>query len=176
MKKNSKFASTIDSLKRDRFSCLIKYIRYMKKIFAAIVFCTTSLALASAIDQGIGLRFNSGYRSGAEVSYQMNFSTANRLEADFGFEYEGGFACTGIYHWVYDLSDLAEGFAWFVGPGAELRSRNKGVGAGIVGQIGLEYTIPTLPLQFALDSRPGIFFGANGHGDWGAAFSIRYLF
>jgi hypothetical protein len=132
--------------------------------------------LALVQDQGIGLRFTSGYRSGAEVSYQMKFSTANRLEADFGFEYEGGFAGTGIYHWVYELPDLAEGFAWFVGPGAGLRIDSEGVGAGIVGQIGLEYTVPTLPLQFTLDSRPGIFFGANGHGDWGAAFSIRYLF
>jgi hypothetical protein len=131
--------------------------------------------LALAQDQGIGLRFTSGYRSGAEVSYQMKFSTANRLELISALNMKVVLPVPGIYHWVYELPDLAEGFAWFVGPGADYESIVKDW-CRHCGQIGLEYTVPTLRCNFTLDSRPGIFFGANGHGDWGAAFSIRYLF
>ncbi len=149
----------------------------MKKLIACAVVGLAMTAMTFAQEKGIGLRFNGGYDSGAEVSYQMNLSDANRVEVDLGFGSYGGFALTGIYHWTWSLEDeLAEGFAWFVGPGVGLRVNNNGLGAGIVGQIGIEYTLPSLPIQFGIDSRPGIIFGGGGYNDWGGAFSVRYRF
>ena len=153
----------------------------MKKLITLVVVCFALTASAVAQDKGIGLRFNGGYYDngaevGAEVSFQMNMGDANRLEADLGFGTYGGFALTGIYHWMWNIDALGDGFAWFVGPGAGLRINSNGLGAGIVGQIGIEYTLPTLPIQFALDTRPSVFFGAARYNDWGGAFSVRYRF
>ncbi|NLE32267.1 MAG: hypothetical protein GX619_04485 [Bacteroidales bacterium] len=148
----------------------------MKKILTVVALCFALAATAVAQEKGIGLRFNGGYDNGAEVSYQQNMGDANRLEADLGFGAYGGFALTGIYHWVFKLEDVTEGLAWYVGPGAGLRINSNGFGAGIVGQIGIEYTLPTAPIQFSLDSRPGVIFGNAGYNDFGAAFSIRYRF
>lgn len=149
----------------------------MKKLIACAVVGLAMTAMTFAQDKGIGLRFSGGYDNGAEISFQKNMGDANRLEADLGFGSYGGFALTGIYHWTWSLEDeLAEGFAWFAGPGVGIRANSNGIGAGIVGQIGIEYTLPTAPIQFALDSRPGIFFGNGRYGDWGGAFSVRYRF
>lgn len=120
----------------------------MKKILTVVALCFALAATAVAQEKGIGLRFNGGYDNGAEVSYQQNMGDANRLEADLGFGAYGGFALTGIYHWVFKLEDVTEGLAWYVGPGAGLRINSNGFGAGIVGQIGIEYTLTPVPASF----------------------------
>lgn len=148
----------------------------MKKVLTVVALCFALAATAAAQDKGIGLRFNGGYDNGAEVSYQQKMGDANRLEADLGFGAYGGFSLTGIYHWVFGLEDVTDGLAWYVGPGAGLRIGSNGLGAGIVGQIGIEYTLPTVPLQFSIDTRPGVFFGKGAFNDWGAALGVRYCF
>jgi len=147
----------------------------MKKLIACAVVGLAMTAMTFAQDKGIGLRFSGGYDNSAEVSFQKKISDANRLEADLGFGSHGGIALTGIYQWTWSLEDeIAEGFAWFAGPGAGIRMNSNGFGLGIVGQIGIEYTIPSVPIQLGIDSRPGIIFGGGGYNDWGAAFSVRY--
>lgn len=149
----------------------------MKKLIACAVVGLVMTATTFAQDKGIGLRFLSGYDNGAEISFQKKLSDANRWEGDLGFGNNGGVALTGIYHWTWSLEDeLAEGFAWYAGPGVGLRANKDGLGGGIVGQIGIEYTLPKVPIQFAIDTRPGIFFGGPSYGDWGGAFSARYRF
>lgn len=149
----------------------------MKKLIACAVVGLALAATTFAQDKGIGLRFNGGNNNGAEVSYQMNMGDANRLEADLGFGSFGGFSLTGIYHWTWSLEDqLTEGFAWYAGPGVGIRINNNGFGAGIVGQIGIEYTFPNVPIQLSIDSRPAIIFGAGGYNDFGGAFGVRYRF
>lgn len=149
----------------------------MKKSIVCAVVGLVLTVTAFAQDKAIGLRFNGGYDNGAEISFQKSMGDANRLEADLGFGSNGGFALTGVYHWTWSLEEeLAEGFAWYVGPGAGIRINNNGFGAGIVGQIGIEYVFPTVPIQLSIDSRPGIIFGAGGYNDLGGAFSVRYRF
>jgi len=147
----------------------------MKKLIACAVVGLAMTAMTFAQDKGIGLRFNGGYDNSVELSGQWKKGDAHRIEADLGFGNNGGFALTGIYHWTWSLeNELAEGFSWFVGPGVGFRANSNGVGAGIVGQIGLEYVLPTVPIQFGIDTRPGIILGGGGYNDWGAAFSVRY--
>ncbi|MDP4277794.1 MAG: hypothetical protein Q8914_09190 [Bacteroidota bacterium] len=147
----------------------------MKKLLTLAVVCMALTATATAQDKGLGLRFSGASEYGAEVSYQQPLQENHRLEADLGFFDWGGIGLTGIYQWVWKLDDLSEGFAWYAGPGAGLRFGD-GIGAAIVGQIGIEYTLQDLPLQFSLDARPGIPFGFKDLGYGGAALSIRYKF
>jgi hypothetical protein len=150
----------------------------MKKI---ILTALVSLALATSLnaqDKAIGLRLGGGTANGGEISFQMDMGDANRLEADLGFignANYSGVALTGIYQWVWDLAPLGDGFKWYAGAGAGLRLFN-GLGLGIHGQIGIEYTFPSIPIQLSLDTRPGWYFGGVGGFDGGAALGVRYKF
>lgn len=150
----------------------------MKKLFTVLVVCFVIATTASA-QKALGLRLGAGSASGVEVSYQMDLGTANRLELDLGLESGGtnhsGMTLIGDYQWLWDLSDLGEGFKWYAGAGAGLHIFDN-IGIGINGQIGIEYTLQEIPLQFSLDTRPGFYFG-NGNGfAAGAALGVRYKF
>lgn len=150
----------------------------MKKLFTVLAVCFAVVATSNAQQQALGLRLGGGSVNGGEITYQKDLGSANRLEADLGFwgdaDYSG-IALTGIYQWVWDLEGLGDGFKWYAGPGAGLRAYN-GLGLGIHGQIGIEYTLAEVPLQFSLDARPGWYVGGGDGFGYGAALSIRYKF
>jgi hypothetical protein len=146
----------------------------MKKLIAVLIAGFAFIATSNAQQQALGLRIGGGTFFGAEVSYQKDLGQPHRLEADLGLE-NSGCGLTGIYQWVWDLNSLADGVKWYAGVGAGLHVGNY-IGAGINGQIGIEYTLEDIPLQFSLDSRPGLYFGADNIFGGGAALSIRYKF
>lgn len=146
-----------------------------------------SFANHAQIDaNAIGLRFSGGgFGSSAEISYQRNLGSNNRLELDLGGysrANHGGFGVVGIYHWGWNI---VEDLQWYVGPGAgvaffnnrAVNSSYMSISAG--GQIGLEYDFRSLgaPLQASLDFRPMFTLIGNtyGHG-WSSGLGIRYLF
>ena len=146
----------------------------MKKIYvlAIVVFCSTfAVSAGESGENALGVRF--GY--GGEVSYQRMLGSYNRLEIDAGWnsKYLG---VAGIYHWVWDLSNLGPGFKWYAGIGAQVGIHESDFALGIAGDIGIEYNF-TIPLQLSLDYRPtfylipGTDFSASNAG-----FSIRYKF
>ena len=151
----------------------------MKKIlFAFVLVMGSFMALNAQVDgKAIGIRF--GY--GAEISYQHPLGNTNRLELDLGLTHYGA-ALNGIYQWVWDLSELADGFNWYAGVGAGLGmfdygSINKNaLSIGLLGQVGIEYNF-NIPLQLSLDYRPGVFVlnGFNTSLD-GFCVSARYKF
>lgn len=151
----------------------------MKKILVLLVAIFALIATSNA-QRALGMRLGGGSGYGGEFSFQKDLSSANRLEFDLGFisdrdYHDSGIALCGIYQWVWDLSELSEGFKWYAGPGVGIRSF-AGVGVGVLGQIGIEYTLQDFPLQFSLDARPDLFSGGyNGFG-YGAALGIRYKF
>lgn len=130
-------------------------------------------ALSAQVDgKAIGLRFNYG---GAEISYQHPLGNANRVELDLGLN-SWGLGLNGIYHWVWDLSALADGFNWYAGVGAGVGIHNSFFGVGVLGQIGIEYKF-NIPLQLSLDYRPGIYVLPAFHGSYdGVCLSARYCF
>lgn len=152
-----------------------------KTVFMTILLASfmTSFVYGQVNSKAIGVRASYG----AELSYQHPFSHANRLEADLGFYYDHGFNLAGVYQWVFDLSELANGFNWYVGLGPQIGSWNyhdkdyDGLALGIAGQIGIEYNFD-IPLQLSLDYRPGWYFLPNSYGGaWeGIALGIRYKF
>jgi len=159
----------------------------MKRIILVLTLAVSLVgALSAQVDgKAIGLRFGGGIGYGAEVSYQHPLGNANRLEIDLGAN-SGGFGLNGVYQWVWDLSELADGFNWYAGVGAGLGSynfsynsnsgANKVVNLGVLGQVGLEYNFK-VPVQLSLDYRPGIYVlnGFDSSVD-GICLSARYRF
>lgn len=151
----------------------------MKKVLfsLALVLSTISSLSAQVDGKAIGIRF--GY--GAELSYQHPLGNANRLEFDLGLGHYGT-AINGVYQWVWDLSELADGFNWYAGVGAGLgmfdfdEINNNTFHLGVLGQVGIEYSFK-IPLQLSLDYRPGIYL-INGFKTSyeGICLSARYKF
>lgn len=145
----------------------------MKKIFAVLAAALLFSAAVSAQPKAVGVRV--GY--GAEVSYQHYLGGSNFLEADLGFM-SRGFRLTGIYD--FNLGN-AGNFNFYAGPGASLGlvngSESTYFSAAVVGQIGAEFAVPGVPLNFSLDWRPAVYL-TNGFGfGWdGFALGIRYRF
>lgn len=148
----------------------------MKKLLGVL-----TLALLGSMNmnaQNIGIRFGGGYGSDAEISFQTTSSTANRLEIDLGFNFSENNSRIGgaiIWQWVQPIEG---NWNWYYGIGAALGIRenegNDSFGAGVAGQIGVEYNFATAPFQISADFRPAFFVvPATGLGG-GAALGIRY--
>ena len=129
----------------------------MKKVLAILVAAFAFVAVASAQPRALGVR--AGW--GGELSYQHG-AGAGFLEADLGFLANNGF-CN-----------------FYAGPGAQLGfyhvGDNSGFNAGIAGQLGVEFEIPSVPLNLSLDWRPVYYFNYGGFGWQGIALGIRYRF
>ena len=159
----------------------------MKKMFLTIAFIAviTGALSAQADNKAIGLRLGSGFGYGAEISYQQPLSKSNRLEVDLGLN-SWGFGLNGVYQWVWDLSDLADGFNWYAGVGGGIgtyninygtdRNANSDFSIGVLGQVGSEYKFE-IPLTLSLDYRPGIYVVPTFNGTYdGICLGARYRF
>lgn len=149
----------------------------MKKVLfiAALLIGFAGMASAQVDSKAIGLRFGNA----GEISYLHPLTDVNRLELDLGFGSwaYGGLYLNGIYHWVKDLSDLADGFNWYFGGGAAIGVNSGSLGLGILGQIGLEYNFDGIPLQASLDWRPALHLVPGVKLGWdGVALGVRYKF
>ena len=159
----------------------------MKKIFLTLTLIVSMVSAikAQADNKAIGLRLGGGFGGGAEISYQQPLDKSNRLEVDLGLN-SWGFGLNGIYQWVWDLSDLGDGFNWYAGVGAGIGTYNFNYGndihanrdfsIGVLGQVGLEYKFE-IPLTLSLDYRPGIYFVPSFNGSYdGICLGARYRF
>ena len=145
----------------------------MKRFIVVVLSVLAFAAVASAQPRALGLR--AGY--GGELSYQHGGS-AGFLEADLGFLGSGhGFYVTGVYDFIFANAGIAN---FYVGPGVQLGfynySGDQGFNAGIAGQLGGEFEIPSVPLNISLDWRPVYHFNYGGFGWQGIALGIRYRF
>ena len=144
----------------------------MKKIIAIAVAILCFAAVASAQPKAIGIRGTYG----VELSYQHN-SGPGFWEFDAGLFNKLLDVCA-----IYDFNIAPLGpLNFYAGPGAfvAMWPREKDgllLNAGIVGQVGLEYTF-SFPLQLSLDWRP-CFNLMNGFAwaPYGAALGLRYAF
>ena len=146
----------------------------MKKFIVVLLSVLAFAAVASAQPRALGVR--AGY--GGELSYQHG-TGAGFLEADLGFLGNGhGFYVTGVYDFIFANAGIAN---FYVGPGVQLGFYNhadaSGFNAGIAGQLGVEFEIPSVPLNISLDWRPVYYFKYDlGFGWQGIALGIRYRF
>ncbi len=144
----------------------------MKKVLAILVAAFAFVAVASAQPRALGVR--AGW--GGELSYQHG-AGAGFLEADLGFLANNGFYVTGIYDFILGSAGICN---FYAGPGVQLGFYNhadqSGFNAGIAGQLGVEFEIPSVPLNLSLDWRPVYYFNYCGFGWQGIALGIRYRF
>ena len=145
----------------------------MKKLIIILVSVFAFVAVASAQPRALGLRV--GY--GGELSYQHSLPSAF-LEADLGFLGNAhGFYVSGMYDFIFANSGIAN---FYVGPGVQVgvwnHEKASDFTAGIGGQLGVEFEIPTIPLNLSLDWRPIYYFQHDVFGWQGLALAIRYRF
>ena len=146
----------------------------MKKIILSVFLSISLISLANAQQNALGLRLGFNKFGVAEASFQHFLSDVNRIEIDLGLDTGNGIHISGLYQWVWDLSQLEQGFKWYAGAGGGLFLHEDGIGLGFLGNLGIEYTFE-FPLQLSLDIRPGFYFGKTNYFG-GAALGIRYKF
>jgi len=157
----------------------------MKKTFLIIGLLMSSFFTLNAQDiseNAIGVRFGSNDGLGGEISYQRKLSETNRLEIDLGWRNSSNtdaYKLTGIYQWVWSLSDQ---FNWYAGFGGGVGSwKNKTVNESqtllfAAGNVGIEFDLD-IPLLISLDYRPEIGFNKIYDGlNSDIALGLRYQF
>lgn len=148
----------------------------MKKLLVVLSIALGISAAAVAQPRAIGARF----ANGGEISYQHGLGS-NFLEADLGWWTGGAIALSGVYDFIIASPQWTPG-SWnvYAGPGANVFLSDGATAVGVCGQIGLEYTFGSVPLQLSLDLRPNVLSISGGglHFLDGLypGFGIRYAF
>ena len=156
----------------------------MKKTLLIIAALLSFSVFASAQHKALGVRIGHGI----DLSYETIISGADFMEFELGLDsYEGqAFHVDGIYNIMISEPDWTSAGKWgfYGGPGAGIALYNdpdlkaSSVYAGIVGNLGLEYTF-NIPLQLSLDVRPRLMFGNGGvwsEGILSFGLGVRYAF
>ena len=141
----------------------------MKKVIAILVAALAFVAVASAQPRALGLR--GAY--GAEVSYQHT-AGPGFIEADLGFVGGQGIYVSAVYDFIFASAGVAN---FYAGPGAMVGLHNTiAPDVNLVGQVGVEFELPNIPLNISLDWRPGFSF-MYSHFVWTTfGLGIRYRF
>lgn len=163
-------------------------LNQMKEFLCFLIVVLSTLTLHAQVDSAnaIGIRIgeNDGFRN--EITYQVQVSDMNRVEANLGYrsnpDYEVSKA-TALFQWVWFIE---EDFNWYAGFGSsignwnsktETYTDNDGLFVKADVNIGLEYIFKG-PWMLSLDLRPEFVvvgnFGDNPDFDLGLA--VRYLF
>ena len=121
---------------------------------------------ASAQPKALGVRIGWG----VDITYQNYLNSADFLEFDLGLDdgyNSSNFHVDGVYNFMIAQPDCTRGkWGFYGGPGVSLAvwdndDKDNVVYAGIVGNLGLEYTF-NIPLQLFIDVRPRLMFGDGG--------------
>ena len=160
----------------------------MKKVLLLLSFFTGIIGFGQEISKNaVGLRLGSNDGFGAEVSYQRQLSSNNRLELDLGWRNSkdvGAAKIVGLYQWIWEIDN---NFNWYAGAGGGLGTwssnfqgnKNSGTFVFGAGDIGIEYKLD-IPIQISLDFRPEIYFNSSGYrsSNFGSdiGLGIRYTF
>jgi len=170
----------------------------MRKLIVAVVVVCSMVGMEvkaqSQYNNAIGLRMgSSGGIEGAHndmfVTFKHFLDKSDAIELMAGAHSFGkSFGFSGLYERHFGLDWGTDGFDWYVGGGFSLGFWNdytynhnhnpfddhnhNAFYLGVSGIIGLEYTIPGIPLNFSIDAKPTI--GYRTVGVWGAG-SVRYV-
>lgn len=156
------------------------------KIFSALValMLFTVLSQAQDYNSAIGIRF--GVPS--SVSYKKFISDRGAFEGTVGFRNYGTsswFNIGGYYQLHNDISSV-DGLKWYYGAGANIYfwsfdagfvNPGSSISFGISGVLGLDYKIPSAPINLSVDWIPTFFLNGyrNGFEAGYGAFSARYI-
>ncbi len=153
----------------------------MKKTILVILAALGLALAANAQPKALGIRIGSG----VDISYQNYLGGSDFLEFELGLDgYASDFHIDGVYNFMIAEPDWTSSGKWgfYGGPGVGVGVWNveqqANVFAGVLGNLGLEYTFD-FPLQLSLDIRPRLFFGNGGiwsDGIFSFGLGVRYAF
>ncbi|QES89717.1 hypothetical protein [Rhizosphaericola mali] len=144
----------------------------------AVLFFAHYSQAQSTYHQALGARFIGG----TTISYK-NYISDNNLEFQGSF-WKHGFRFAGLYEFNYAIEGV-DGLNFILGPGAHLGFWNKeykdkkdaGTEFGIDGIIGLDYKIPSVPINLSVDWQPSIVLaGGSDFTPNMGGIGIRYTF
>lgn len=152
----------------------------MKKVLFIAFFAITFTSLGQEYKTAIGLR--GSYTGWGALNIKHMLSDNHGLEGTIG----GGrnyLWAEALYEWNSSIPKV-DGLGWYLGAGGALgtysngythqKENYNGFHLGARGVIGIEYTIPSLPLNFAFHTGPYIgLINSYGFG-WHGSFAIRY--
>ena len=156
----------------------------MKKLLtiAAIFFLfSTGKMLAQSYDASVGLRL--GFPIG--LTGKFFISETDAIEGLVFFDFRNqtqSIGVTGLYERHADPFNIPELLLYYgVGGGVGVwthdGNNNGGIGVGLDAIIGIEYSIPDVPLNVSLDVKPNInLIPSVNFGSINPALSIRYIF
>jgi hypothetical protein len=122
--------------------------------------------------------------SGVAASYKTFVTPKNAFEAQSSF-FREGIRLVGLYEFHSYAFESVPGLAWYIGPGVHVgfwkrnfRDKyNSTVDIGIDGVLGLDYKIPSVPLNLSLDWQPSYSVVGNaGLSPQFGGIAIRYVF
>lgn len=120
----------------------------MKKVIFICVVLFASYTFSNA--QELGIRLGNTTRGNAAVDAIFSTGQFNRIHADVSFG--DGIGIDALWDFIYrPLPD--ETFKWYVGVGPYTNLADD-FQLGAVGEIGIEYILPSIPLSISADYRP----------------------
>ena len=173
----------------------------MKKLLTLLVLVSLGLTSLQAQDyhKAIGLKAGGGTLGTAGINFKTFISSENALDLTLSFGNLGGvggsyYSFTGLYEVHTNAFDV-DALNWYYGGGLNINMINysytfmgvnhssSNIGLGVLGVLGIEYTIPDIPVCIALDIEPGLFYNkynslANSNDIYfgmQGALAIRYV-
>lgn len=157
----------------------------MKNLFlaAAIFSCLSASSqdiLSSQYQTAIGVKA----ASGIAVSYKTFLTPTHALEAQTMF-FNQGVRTIGLYEFHFYNIEGLNGLAWYLGGGAHVgfwkpkykKEYGSAIDIGADGVVGLDYKIPSLPINLSLDWQPSFgLLGDAGIQPQFGGFALRYTF
>jgi hypothetical protein len=149
----------------------------MKKILLATLMALTAAAPVLSRNGGnLGLGAQVGEPSGLSAKYWLG--STNALDFLAGFSAYGKWVfIKGDYLWHnFNLIPVSSGqLPLYYGMGGMAILSNR-PGIGIEGVVGLEYLLPSAPLDVYLDLAPGVFIVPETHGYVNVGLGMRFFF
>jgi hypothetical protein len=120
----------------------------------------------------LGIRLSTSQATiNQSVSYRRYLNENTAIEGLLSFD---PIAVGALYEKVYPLG--TPGLQWFFGGGAYVAFSGNNV-FGAMGIVGLDYTIPSIPINLSLDWKPELNFVNNVNFQASAvALSVRFVF
>ena len=148
----------------------------MKRLFV-LVFVASLFTLSSKAQSGystaLGVRLSSSVpvvKNG--ISFKQ-FIGKNAIEAILSFG--DGTALCGLYEVHKSLK--VPNLQWLIGAGGYVGLGSNNKNAGAAGIIGLDYKVPSLPINMTVDWKPELNLASNvGFEASGVGFSARFTF
>jgi outer membrane protein W len=149
-------------------------MRYFRVVAAVIFVCIAGSAYAQtgAGTKSLGIRISTPQATvNNAVTFRYFFSDAAAVEALVGVD---PWSVAGLYERFFPTN--VTGLSWYAGGGAYVAFRGDNA-FGAAGIIGLDYTLPSVPINMSVDWKPELNLVNNVNFEASAlALSVRFVF